>query len=182
MIVDLTTYRKRTQDAREWLESYWKKHTPEERIQAFQEWSTDKLWGFISCEKYKNLPDSDRQFVSEEIKSWLEILMRRMGELKFNPDHLVPGNIIVMWDGKSFGFYPDLDSAIQDARERITDRKNCFSPPKDFECLEFLEVVDEEPGSLRNYTLGGCCRNEHGTRMSFDYPVKDLGNQLERLL
>jgi hypothetical protein len=175
---------------RKWLESYWKEHASEERLEAFQNWD-DEFFSFIDCEQWKDLPDTERWDVKEKVKSWLEDLMRKLGDFGFDPNHLVPGNIIVMWDGKSFGFYPDLDSAIQDAIDRITDRRNCFSPPEDFECLEFLEVVDETqhpsvrpplPGCLRDYTLvlGKGCRNENGTRLSFDYPVKDLGNQLEK--
>lgn len=100
---------------------------------------------------------------------------------KFDPDNLVAGNVIVMWDGKEFGEYADLSAAIQDVKIRIT-RKNCHTLPDDFKCLEFLEVLDEDAGSHRDFTGSGRgCRNEHGTRISFGYPVKELGNQIEQL-
>ncbi len=100
------------------------------------------------------------------------------GETDFDPDNLVAGNMIVMWDGKYFGVYVDLPAAIRDARIRITEQ-NCHTLPGDYECLEFLEVLDKDAGCLRDLR-NGPCRNEHGTRISFDHPVKDLGNQISK--
>lgn len=98
----------------------------------------------------------------------------------FDPDNLAAGNVIVMWDGKDFGFYADLPMAIRDAKTRITEQ-SYHTLPDDYECLEFLEVLDEDAGCIRDLR-DGACRNEHGTRISFDYPVKELGNQIERLM
>lgn len=84
-------------------------------------------------------------------------------KLGFDPENLVAGNVIVMWDGKDFGVYANLSAAIQDAKTRLTEQNHHILPDA-YECLEFLEVRP--------------CRNEPGIRISFDYPVKELGNQI----
>jgi hypothetical protein len=164
------------------LESRWKEQTPETRLQALQNWD-DEFFSFIDCKQWQELSDDDRWRVKETVKSWLEDLMRKLGDFGFDENHLIPGNVIVMWDGHFFGFYPDLDSAVQNCIERITDRRNCFSPPDDFECLEFMEVLDENAGYVRDMTgkFGHGCYNEHGIRVSYNYPVKELGNQVDRI-
>jgi hypothetical protein len=87
---------------------------------------------------------------------------------------LVPGDIIVMWDGKFFGTYYDLFSAIQDATDRITEESG-YTVPQDYHCLEFLRVLknpDECPEEFRSDEVGFSWRD--GIRISFGYPVLNL--------
>jgi len=89
---------------------------------------------------------------------------------------LMPGHVIVMWDGKWFGTYNDLPDAKVNAEARLRDPKQYFDYDDDVEALEFLEVEGppEEPQTINL----GTGRNQHGQRVSFGMLVKELGNPL----
>lgn len=94
---------------------------------------------------------------------------------------LVPGNIIAMWDGKYWGVYPCLKSALKNAKARIEEPGSIFQIPDDYECFEFLEVLNEDPGCHFSFK-DGFQVNENGTRVSFGYPVKNHGNKIDILM
>ena len=92
-----------------------------------------------------------------------------------NPDEWVSGHIIVMWDGKWWGTYYNLDDAARHCNQKLKNPDNCFTYDDDVLALEFLEIIDAPPFSTLHIFKR---KNERGERVSFGHVVKELGNPL----
>lgn len=96
-------------------------------------------------------------------------------------EDFVSGNVIVMWDGKWVGTYADMKEATQHIYEMFDGVPSHFEWKHDRDCLEFLEISQDQPDEEEHarLTFTGWGRNDqYGNRYSFGKRVKELPNPL----